>query len=175
MHIDFAHAIESSNDMQDAVVGWLVSRGFEVVDLRNDMAAQRDGIDLKVRRGSSWGGEWRTGEVKRDGKMARTGNFALEVVSNLSKGTPGCWVSSKADFWFYVDGVAKVLHIFRPSEVRSVVSATDVPVWKCSIASTRANGGGSLYRTISLLVPIDVVSSTESYRKFQLYEDLPNT
>lgn len=167
MIIQFASALTASNSAQDVVSKWLESRGFTVEDLRDDMEAQKQGVDLRFSKAS----RTYTGEIKLDSHMSRTGNFALEIVSNLSKGTLGCWVSSKADFWFYVDGVSQVVHIFKPSEVKSVVSASDKVKWSCSLSSTSSKQGEIAYRTISLLVPFETVSSTHSYRKHSLNGD----
>jgi len=164
MQVDFTAALNSSNSAQDAVVIWLQARGFIVEDLRDDMEAQKRGIDLKFSKAD----RAYTGEVKQDAWISKTHNFALEIISNLSKGTPGCWISSQADVWFYVDSVSKVLHIFKPSEVKQAVSVSDKVKWSCSLSATSDRGGGVAYRTVSLLVPFDTVSSTHSYRKYVL-------
>lgn len=164
MVVEFASALVASNSAQDIVSKWLESRGFVVEDLRNDMEAQKNGIDLRfIKNNRSY-----TGEIKLDSYISKTGNFALEIVSNLSKGTLGCWVSSKADFWFYVDAVNNIVHIFKPNEVKGVVSSSERVKWNCSLSSTRGGHGETAYRTISLLVPFETVSATHSYRKHLL-------
>lgn len=164
MIIEFSSALTASNSAQDDVSKWLESRGFTVEDLRNDMEAQRKGIDLRFSKAN----RTYTGEIKLDSHISRTGNFALEIVSNLSKGTLGCWVLSEADFWFYVDAVNSVVHIFKPGEVRNAVSGSEQGKWSCSLSSTLGKHGEMAYRTISLLVPFKTVSLTHSYRKHLL-------
>jgi len=64
-----------------------------------DPRFQARGIDILWERSS---GELLGVEVKGDRQAARSGNYFFELVSNLEKNTPGCFLYSTADLLLYV-------------------------------------------------------------------------
>src|SRR5271154_5427777 len=67
-------------------------------DVQDDPRFQHRGVDLLWDRpGASVVGV----EVKGD-RQARRGNYFLELVSNVEKDTPGCFLYSTADLLLYV-------------------------------------------------------------------------
>lgn len=117
------------------------------VELRtDDLEAQRAGWDLAV---------WRHGdveplriEVKTDSH--RPERLFLETAANESKGTPGCLMTSQADWWCYVFHQHGTMVAFDPAQARE-----RVPDWSNHCRSARAGTGRqrTLYTTRGMLVP----------------------
>jgi len=57
-------------------------------------------------------------EVKVDGQIHRTDNFAFETVSNKEGGTAGCFLRSEADEWYYLSAGDGTLYRWRQKPVR---------------------------------------------------------
>lgn len=57
-------------------------------------------------------------EIKGD-RYHRTGNYFLETISNKSKGTPGCFIYTEADYVFYYFIYEKELHILPMPETKN--------------------------------------------------------
>ena len=87
---------------------WLLSQapGSRVHDVQKDPRFQHRGVDLLWdREGQSVVGV----EVKGD-RQARRGNYFLELVSNVEKDTPGCFLYSTADLLLYVFLTPREVH-----------------------------------------------------------------
>lgn len=73
----------------------------EVIDVQEDAEFQAKGIDLLWRHGDAGSSTYETRiEVKWD-KYPHTGNLAFETLSIVAANTPGCFLTSTADEWWY--------------------------------------------------------------------------
>lgn len=92
-------------------------------------------------------------EVKGD-TYHRTGNFFFETISNESKGTPGCFMYTKAKWLFYYFVEAGLLYCLPMGTVRP---------WFChhmerfEERKTSTPVGSEMYVTVGRLVPIQTV------------------
>src|SRR5215213_6439634 len=87
--------------------------GSRIHDVQADPRFQGLGIDLLWERGSTIVGV----EVKGD-RQGRRGNYFFELVSNLERDTPGCFLYSGADLLIYVFLVEKEIHQLPLSATR---------------------------------------------------------
>jgi hypothetical protein len=121
--------------------------GSRVHDVQSDPRFQHRGVDLLWERE----GESVTGvEVKGD-RHGRRGNYFLELVSNLEKDTPGCFLYSEADLLLYVFLEQRELHLLPLKAAREwfLGRAKEFP-----LRSTQTRMGKSLYTTVGAVVPI---------------------
>src|SRR5262245_1877034 len=84
------------------LMSFLEGRG-RIHDVQDDPRFQHRGVDFlwDVPAGEAAGGERVLGvEVKGD-RNGRRGNYFLELISNVEKDTPGCFLYSTADFVLY--------------------------------------------------------------------------
>ena len=100
-------------------------------------------------------------EIKADRLGHQTGNFFFETVSNKEKGTPGCFLYTKADLLFYYFTQTRQLYIlpmpatrawFLPRLDHFPERETTTPI------EGRHPARGGVYTTVGRLVPIDSVS-----------------
>lgn len=104
-------------------------------------------------------------EVKGD-RYHRTGNFFFETVSNESKGTPGCFLYTKADWLFYYFLEIGRLYCLPMGKVRPWFIRS-MSRFKEQRTSTPTLNGES-YVTIGRLVPITaVLAEVEGILQFQ--------
>ncbi len=104
-------------------------------------------------------------EVKGD-RYHRTGNFFFETVSNESKGTPGCFLYTKAEWLFYYFLEVGTLYCLPMDKVRPWF-IQNRPRFKEQRTSTPTRSGSS-YVTIGRLVPITaVLTQVEGVLQFQ--------
>lgn len=144
--------------VEEEAIGILVAylRGqpgsLEVRDVRADPAYRVADVDLL------WTCADRQGrphtarlEVKAD-RWHQTGNFFFETQSNKTRGTPGCFLYTKADFVLYYFVTPRKLYVlpmpatrdwFVANQGRFVERETATPV-----------GRGEQYITVGRLVPI---------------------
>lgn len=92
-------------------------------------------------------------EVKGD-RYHQTGNFFFETVSNAGRGTPGCFLYTKAEWLFYYFVETGRLYCLPMSTVRPWFEAT---MERFEERRTSTPVGGTSYVTIGRLVPIDTV------------------
>jgi hypothetical protein len=107
-------------------------------------------------------------EVKGD-RYHQTGNFFFETVSNEARGTPGCFLYTKAEwlFYYFVEigllyclPMDKVRPWFEWNQYRFAESRTSTPV------------GEESYVTIGRLVPIKtLLAEVEGILQFQKQDD----
>lgn len=92
----------------------------ETVDVRPASKEQQknDDIDLIWIRQKNGAEFESTVEVKVDTQGHMTGNYAFETISNEELRTPGCFVRTKADLFFYYFVEDKDLHIMKTSVAR---------------------------------------------------------
>ncbi|MGG3736828.1 hypothetical protein [Aeribacillus pallidus] len=92
-------------------------------------------------------------EVKGD-RYYRTGNYFFETVSNKSKGTPGCFMYTEANFVFYYFVDEKELHILPMPETRDwFIENMDKFVER----ETSTPVGNTVYITVGRLVNRDLL------------------
>ena len=120
---------------------------FEVIDVSSDLEYQKKDIDLILIKKD------KTKimiEVKIDEKMHQTENFFLETISNHIKGTPGCFIYSEADEFYYYDVVQDILYIFNLNEARSWFK-NNLEKFK-EVATSTSLSNGDYYKTIGRIV-----------------------
>ncbi|MCB8942439.1 MAG: hypothetical protein H6658_01560 [Ardenticatenaceae bacterium] len=104
-------------------------------------------------------------EVKGD-RYHRTGNFFFETISNEGKGTPGCFLYTKAEWLFYYFLEIGKLYCLHMEKVRPWFLA-NMHRFKEQRTSTPTRSGSS-YVTIGRLVPITtVLAEVEGVLQFQ--------
>lgn len=136
--------------------------GSRLHDVQADPRFQHRGVDLL------W--EWPTGElrgieVKGDRQYQRR-NYFFELVSNLEKDTPGCFLYSTADLMLYVFLSQHQLHVLPLKEVREwfLPLAKNYPV-KHAFTQT----GKVRYTTLGVTVPVKhVLDAVNSARCISL-------
>lgn len=92
-------------------------------------------------------------EVKAD-RYSHTGNFFIETVSNIKKNTPGCFIYSKADYFFYYFIDTKELNIIPLLKARSWF-LNNIHNFKKAKTSTVVGNGR--YYSWGRLVPKDIM------------------
>lgn len=93
-------------------------------------------------------------EIKGD-RWHKTGNYFFETVSNKSKGTPGCFLYTEADFIYYYFVNEKELHILPMPETRNwFIENKD----RFREKETSTPIGRDFYITVGRLVPRVVVN-----------------
>jgi hypothetical protein len=121
---------------------------------------RRDDIDLFWTRSYKAKTETLSLEVKADTKIHESGNFAFETISNEIRFTQGCFMRSKADYFYYYCVHCGDLWIFPLTIVRQ---------WFEREMSSRPNrfrefkthtqlNGGKVYTARGYLVPIGELS-----------------
>ena len=122
--------------------------GSRLHDVSKDPRFQHRGVDLLWERD----GEPVLGvEVKGDRQGGRRGNFFFELVSNLEKDTPGCFLYSTADLLIYVFLDKREVHRLPMKDVRDwfLPRAKQYP-----LKSTRTRTGHIVYTTVGAVVPV---------------------
>ncbi len=121
--------------------------GSRLHDVSKDPRFQHRGVDLLWDRpGQAVVGV----EVKGDRQGGRRRSFFLELVSNVEKDTPGCFLYSEADLLLYVFLDTREVHRLPMKEVREwfLPRAKDYP-----LKSTRTKTGAVAYTTVGAIVP----------------------
>jgi len=149
---DFDERNEQAEKANKIVINYLNNQEdtLEVKDVSKLEEYQTKDIDIILFKKN---GEIKKIEVKADEKMHETGNFFLETVSNHLKNTPGCFVYSEADEFYYYDMKLDILYIFNLNLAREWFDQNSHKFREVS-ASTNLKGS-ILYRTIGRIVPID--------------------
>src|SRR6185436_694698 len=133
-----------------------LKNGSRIHDVQDDPRFRHLGIDLLWEAP----GEQRVVgvEVKGD-RHGRRGNYFFELISNLEKDTPGCFLYSTADVILYAFLQQQEVHELPLEPLRSwfLTNATQYRT-----AHTRTKTGPSHYTTVGALVPIkDVKRAVE--------------
>jgi hypothetical protein len=134
--------------------------GSEVYDVQEDPRFQARGIDLLWAR---TGGALLGVEVKGDRQATRRGTYFFELVSNVEKRTPGCFLYSSAEVLLYVFLQALEVHRLPVQETRAwfLESAGRYPV-----RHTRTQLGPEGYTTLGAVVPVrDVLRAVPGARR----------
>ncbi len=130
-------------------------------DVQKDPRFQHRGVDLL------WevpGEDVRGVEVKGD-RHARRGNYFFELVSNLERDTPGCFLYSEADLMLYVFLERCEVHQLPLKATREwfLAEAKRFP-----LKSTRTRTGPASYTTVGAIVPVrEVLAEVTGAGKFR--------
>ncbi|ATB31537.1 hypothetical protein MEBOL_005000 [Melittangium boletus DSM 14713] len=128
---------------------WLqsVEPGSRIHDVQEDPRFQHRGVDLLWELPS---GEVRGIEVKGD-RQPRRKRYFFELVSNLERDTPGCFLYSGADLMLYVFLVQGELHVLPLKTVREWF----LPRAKAyELRHTFTQTGAIRYTTVGAVVPV---------------------
>ncbi|MCB0008595.1 MAG: hypothetical protein KDE04_19145 [Anaerolineales bacterium] len=107
-------------------------------------------------------------EVKGD-RYDRTGNFFFETVSNADRGTPGCFLYTKAEWLLYYFVRIGRLYCLPMGQVRPWFLAN---LDDFAEKRTSTNVGRRNYVTIGQLVPIErVMAEVDGVRRFDRSEN----
>lgn len=137
--------------------------GSEVHDVQADPRFQHRGVDLLWERPAA---EVLGVEVKGDRQGGRRGNYFLELISNLEKDTPGCFLYSAADLLAYVFLDRRELHLLPVPATRSwfLARASEFP-----LRHTQTRVGAHRYTTVGAAVPARrLLQEVEGARKIPL-------
>ena len=125
-------------------------------DVQEDPRFQARGIDLLW---ETKAGELLGVEVKGDRQAARRGNYFFELVSNLEKNTPGCFLYSTAHLLLYVFLQRLEVHALPLPATRQWFLAR-AGHYQMRHTGTRLGTEG--YTTVGALVPVrDVLRGVE--------------
>jgi hypothetical protein len=136
--------------------------GSRVHDVQQDPRFQHRGIDLLWERDDL---PVQGIEVKGD-RQGRRGNYFFELVSNVEKDTPGCFLYTVADAYLYVFlDLGEVHHLPLPgTRDWFVPRARDYP-----LRHTRTRTGQITYTTVGALVPVvDVLREVPGAARFRV-------
>jgi len=128
-----------------------------VINVENDSTYRQKDIDIIWRRKEREVVTEVTIEVKGD-RYFRTGNYFFETISNKSKGTPGCFMYTEADFIYYYFVDEKELHILPMPETRDWFIPR-INKFEERETSTPV-GNGKYYITVGRLVPRKIVAES---------------
>jgi len=136
--------------------------GSRVHDVQGDPRFQHRGVDLL------WevDGQVLGVEVKGDRQPRRTTYF-LEVISNLEKQTPGCFLYSEADAFVYVFLGQGEVHHLPLQKARSWFLAQ--PSGTFQVKHTHTRIGGDLYTTVGAVVPVErLLAEVDGAARFRI-------
>lgn len=124
---------------------------IEVVNVENEPNYREMDIDLLWKFRSNDDEEKCTSiEIKGDRKY-ETGNFFFETISNEQKGTPGCFMYSKADYLFYYF-IETELYIIPMNAAREWFIPR-MSEFKERKTTTPTGASGEHYNTVGRLIP----------------------
>jgi hypothetical protein len=129
---------------------WLLSAepGSRIHDVQEDPRFQHRGVDLLWELPS---GEVRGVEVKGDRSPRHRRRYFFELVSNLERDTPGCFLYSGADLLVYVFLTQGELHVLPLKAVREWF----LPRAKSyELRNTSTQTGAIRYTTVGAVVPV---------------------
>lgn len=111
---------------------------------------KKDGTTIKI-------------EVKTDELMHKTGNVFLETVSNATKNTRGCFLSSEADYFFYYDIAQDILYVMHLNTARQWFELNK-HMFKEAETSTRGDDD-ILYHSFGYPIPVNTVLGIDKTKR----------
>lgn len=146
----------------------------ESVGHANDEQQRQDDIDLIWSFIHNGREIEKTIEAKIDTQMHETGNFCFEYISNLVRGTSGCFARTKADLIHYLAIETGELYVLETNKVREWFEAEVSRYPKRFKISTTIStvGIGKAYHSVFFLVPIKVVEKEVGFRSRIIPTDL---
>jgi hypothetical protein len=132
----------------------------QVHDVQLDPRFQHRGVDLLWQRGEAVTGV----EVKGD-RQGRRGNYFLELVSNVEKDTPGCFLYTTADLLAYAFLDLGEVHALPVAKAREWF----LPRARgFALRRTQTQTGPARYTTVGALVPVaQLAREVEGVRRFR--------
>ncbi len=121
-------------------------------DVQDDPRFQERGVDLLWERPEA---PVLGVEVKGD-RQAGRGNYFFELISNLERETPGCFLYSSADLLLYVFLSPREIHRLPMPATREWFLARANTF---ELRGTQTRVGSKSYRTVGALVPVKQVLS----------------
>jgi hypothetical protein len=126
---------------------------LDVVSVEKDKTYQTKDIDLLWYK---LNGVIIPVEVKGD-RYHRTGNYFIETVSNTTKNTPGCFVYTEAELFFYIFIFSREVCVVPVEKARAYLAErtnnfADTGPYRQVETATKDKKGTILYKTRGLLV-----------------------
>lgn len=148
MGYEFHDVLKPSKEATDAVAFFFESSGYTVKNAESDPNFQDIDVDMIIFGADK---EPKFVEVKAD-RHVRTGNYYFETVSNLDKGTDGCFIYSAADILAYYFVSKEELHLMDMQKVRTwfLENIADFETRKTSTVDV---SGFVMYQSEGRLVP----------------------
>jgi hypothetical protein len=145
-------AKQASSDLEEFLKKF--EETIEVKNVEDDAEYREKDIDLLWLRQRKGNSIKTTIEIKGD-RWYKTGNYFFETISNKSKGTPGCFMYTEADYIFYYFVEQRELHVLPMPETREWF-IKNIVRFKERETSTPVNNEQS-YITVGRLVPRNIV------------------
>jgi hypothetical protein len=154
-------AAERAVQLSREYLSWRAPESL-IHDVQLDPRFQHRGVDLLWERTAS---EVLGVEVKGD-RQGRRGNYFFELVSNLEKDTPGCFLYTVADAYLYAFlDLGEVHHLPMPATREWFLArAREFP-----LRHTRTRMGAVMYTTVGALVPVlDVLREVPAAARYRV-------
>lgn len=138
--------------------------GGRVHDVQNDPRFQHRGVDLLW---EAEGSPVRGVEVKGD-RQGHRGTYFFELVSNLEKNTPGCFLYSTADLFMYVFLDRREVHALPLRDTRAWFLEHRA---RFQLRHTQTRTGEARYTTVGAVVPVrELLTEVPTVRRFKVEE-----
>jgi hypothetical protein len=136
--------------------------GSRVHDVQQDPRFQHRGVDLLWERD---GGQVLGVEVKGD-RQGRRGNYFFELVSNLERDTPGCFLYTASDIYLYAFlDLGEVHHLPMPATREWFLPVAQ----QYALRHTRTRSGQVSYTTVGAVIPVpDVLRAVPGAGRFRV-------
>jgi len=124
----------------------------KVINVEDDRAFQKKDIDLVWHYHYKGIDHVKTIEIKGD-TYSYSPNFFFETISNKTKQTPGCFMYSEADYFFYYFVGKRELNIIPLQEARTWFLTHQASFEMKTLATGKLKVGGTMYETEGALIP----------------------
>jgi hypothetical protein len=155
---DFDASKYIGRNFESILIDYFRKKGYTVEDKTQDMEHQKAGIDFVINKIPV--------DAKYDRWLHTTGNVAIELISNLGRGTVGTALHTKADRWLYGemwtddDGIIHLIcHYWTQPLLIRQIEEDEQRKWTAFKTTTSGRDGGVLYATVGLLVPLDWIKA----------------
>lgn len=162
----FERSSEVGRDAVSDVVEFLSNspKIEEIKNVEHDKEYQKIDVDLVLKYKHK---ENVLVEVKGD-TYHKTGNFFFETISNKEKDSPGCFMYSEADWFFYYFITPQILYTLPLEETREWFKNN---IDDFETKTLRTSVGDGYYESEGKLVPIfKVMENIEDAKKYDLSE-----
>lgn len=146
---DYHNSVEVGNIANEHITQYLKKEGYAVIDVEADKQFQKHDVDLIIAKMREDKLNVTLVEIKGD-TYGKSKNYFLETISNKSKKSKGCFLYSKADYFFYYFVDSKELNMIPLEEARRWVRKNR-DKFEAKDVQTKVNGG--FYESQGLLVP----------------------
>lgn len=140
---------------------YFTSKGVEVVDMEDHAIYRGKDVDFIIKKN----GKRKKVELKADTYYPR--NFYIEVVSNTTKGTPGCFLYTESDYILYAFINHGVFYMIPTIEFQEWFKENEdrFPEPKSKIFTPAGTGG---YYSLGKLVPVKTMVSELNLKPFKI-------